>query len=432
MPIAVIGLNHKTAPVEIREKLVISNWQIKNRADEIHGLEGISGMVMLSTCNRTEIYFTADQPHAGVENVARWWTALGRYVMEDINQHFYVYKAESAILHLFKVTSGMDSMILGESQIQGQVETAYEYAREYKLSNNILNTLFQRAIATGKRVRTETRLDRGIISVGSVAVELAKRHLEDLHGCTILVLGAGDTSELVVQHLVSHGASVVVVSNRTYDKAVKLAEVFDGKAIHLHDFPNFLPQTDIVISCTSAPRYILGVEQLLPFMEKETTKQLLLIDIAVPRDIDPRVADIPGIVLYNVDDLQEVVSNNLSFRKKEILKAEQVLAEEMNKFLEWLRCLEVVPVIVALNERAESIKVVEMEKTWGRLSALSEKEKKVIAALVDSILNRFLGEPITKLKDAAINDQGAVYGAVLQELFNLKLGEKAINRAGNQ
>lgn len=420
MSIAVFGINHKTAPVEIREKLNFSRAQIEKNAANLNNLENIGGLVILSTCNRTELYLsTGDLPgsRASLLHYAADYSGCSE---EMLAKYIYWKETREAVRHLFRVASGMDSMILGESQILGQVEDAYNYAREYGISNNILNPLFQKAIEAGKRVRTQTRIDRQTLSVGSAAVEMAKQIFSNLRGRTVLVLGAGETSELTTRHLVSNGVSTVVVANRTYERAVRMAREFGGKAVRLDDFPQHLLDADIVISCTAAPHYILGPDDLVSVLQKRGERSLLLIDIAVPRDIHPAVACLDGVSLYDVDDLQNVIQNNLEERKKEAAKAELLVNEELKKFFEWYDSLFVIPVIKGLKEKAGEIKDKELEKAFAKLGSLTEKEKKIINSMANSIVNKLLYDPIANLKESALTEKGFMYSELVCKLFDLE------------
>ena len=263
--------------------------------------------------------------------------------------------------HLFEVVGGLDSMILGESQIQGQVQDAYNLALECGFSNSIINTLFMTALSVGKRVRTETYIDRQPVSISSTAVELAKNELGSLEGKSVLILGAGETSELAARHLVSNGISGVIVANRTYAKAQKLANEFGGSAAKLSEFLDYLPDADIVISCTSSPRYVVEKEILAPVVSARK-QPLMLIDIAVPRDIDPAVAELDNVILYDIDDLQNQVEQNLESRRKEAVKAQAIIEQEVDNFFYWVDTLAVVPTIIRLRAQAERIKKEEVER----------------------------------------------------------------------
>ncbi|MGI6226564.1 MAG: glutamyl-tRNA reductase [Peptococcales bacterium] len=419
MFIILLGLNHKTAPVEIREKLAMSKPQLKAKASQLQNLPGIKGSVVLSTCNRTEFYIATKDVNLGRNSLINFVAEYGHCSVEILEKYTYIKECQDAVHHLFRVSAGLDSMILGETQILGQVQDAYNYALEFKLSNNVLNTLFQKAITLGKRVRTETLIDRQAVSISSAAVELAKQIFGELNICSVLILGAGETSELTARHLVANGVSTVIVANRTFDRAKILAQEFGGKAIRLDDFTKHLFEADIVISCTAAPKYIVQADDLAPHLKDRQNKPILFIDIAVPRDINPDVCTLNNVSLYDVDDLQNVVEKNIKDRKKEALKAELIINQELEKFFQWLDTLVVIPTITALKKQGEYIKTKELERALRRLSHLSEKEKRVVSSLANTIINQLLHAPITNLKKQAHKDNGPIYAEAIQTLFGL-------------
>jgi glutamyl-tRNA reductase len=430
MVIAVFGINHKTAPVEIREKLTFSKNRIEKKSTKLRELENVDGLIILSTCNRTEFYLTTENPESSRASILNFAAEYSGCKKETLDGHIYWKETREAVHHLFRVAAGLDSMILGENQVLGQVEDAYNYAKEYGISNNVLNPFFQKAIEVGKRVRTDTRIDCQALSVGSAAVEMAKQIFGNLQGRTVLVLGAGETSELTARHLVSNGVSSVLVANRTHDRALQLAREFNGKAIHLDDFPQYLSCADIVISCTAAPHYILAADDLNPFLPERNGQPLLLIDIAVPRDIHPGVACLNNVSLYDVDDLQNTVQKNLEDRRKEAAKAELLVNEELNKFFAWYNCLPIIPVIVALREKAGEIKEQELEKAFSKLGHLTEKDKKIINSLANSIINKFLYDPTANLKEYSQTEKGLVYSESVCKLFNLDKSDLEADREG--
>lgn len=427
MFIVVLGINHKTAPVEIRETLSMSKAQINKHSDQLRALPGVKGIVILSTCNRTEFYIAAEELKLGKDSLINFVADYGNYTPEQLAPYIYLKECRNAVGHLFRVSAGLDSMILGESQILGQVQTAYEYSLEFKLSNNVLNTLFQQAISVGKRVRTETLIDRQSLSISSVAVDFAKEMFGNLQGRSVLILGAGETSELTARHLLSNGISSVIVANRTYERAYNLAQELGGKAIRLNDFPQYLVEADIVISCTAAPKYIVEVEELKPVLNLRKNKPILFIDIAVPRDIDPKVTEFDNVSLYDVDDLQNVVQQNLNERRKEAIQAQIIVDEEIQKFLQWSDSLLVVPTITLLKEKANYIKDKELLRAMRKIGKLTDKDKKAIEILANSIVNQLLHEPISELKKSSQTEKGTLYTEAIQTLFNLKPAIKEEN-----
>lgn len=419
MHIILLGINHKTAQVQVRERLAMSRAQIKDSSGELKSIKTLKGVIVLSTCNRTELYLTTGEPEKCAEEVISFLSAYGGCSKDSVRRCCYIKEDLQAVHHLFRVAAGLDSMIIGESQILGQVVDAYHTAWECGLSNSLLNGLFQKVVSAGKRVRTETLIDRNSVSVGSAAVDMCQELFGELHGKRVLVLGAGETSELVVKHLTSHGVAAVIVANRTYEKAVSLAAGVGGTAIHLDAFPEQLKNADIVISCTSAPRYLINSEDLAP-VQRERKSPLLFIDIAVPRDINPDVAKLDQVSIYDIDDLHQAVEKNLAERRKEAAKAELIINDELAEFIEWYETLAVVPAISALKKKAEDIKARELERAFRRLGSLNEREKKIISSLAGSITNKIISDPICRLKENAAGEKCCLYKDVLCELFNLQ------------
>lgn len=420
MSIILLGLNHKSAPVEIREKVSLSKTHIQRNAEQLRQLQGTKGITILSTCNRTEFYLDASDNALATGALLQFISGYSGCAVELLQQHLYVKQGRLAVEHLFTVAAGLDSMILGESQIQGQVQDAYNYALEYGLSDSVLNTLLMSALTLGKRVRTETYIDRQAVSVSSAAVELAKQELGTLANKTVLILGAGDTSELAARHLVSNGISGVIVANRTFDKAQRLADEFGGKAVRLDHFGAYLDSADIIISCTASPKYIIekkDIERLVA----QRTKPLLFMDIAVPRDIDPAVAELEHVFLYDIDDMQNVVAQNLEGRQKEAVKARRIVEEEVENFFFWLDSLLVVPTIVKLREQAEQIKKKEVEKALRRIDHVTPREKKIVEQLAHSIVSQWLHKPMYNLRYLAGShaDRIDCYMQAIDDLFGL-------------
>lgn len=427
MFILVIGLNHRTAPVEIREKLAFSRHSLPAALTTLRELAGIEGNVILSTCNRTEIYLTTLVPEKGLESVKGFLAHRCQMELPVLQDYLYIYTFHEAVRHLFRVAAGLDSMILGEAQVLGQVAEAYEIARNTGVTNNILNNLFQQAIAAGKRVRTETRIDHNTVSVSYAAVELARQVFGGkLTGRTVLVIGAGKMSTLAARYLRDNGVTTVLVSNRSYDRAAALAQVIGGQAVRLDNLEDVLPLADIVISCTAASHYIIRAEQVARARQGRENTPLMLIDIAVPRDIDPAVGELPGVRLFDIDDLQQVILNNLEERKKAAQRAEGIIAEEVENFFQWLGSLFVVPTIVALKEKAEAIKEAELRRAFNRLGNPSAQEKKIIGSLANSIVNRLLHDVVVNLKNAALTPQGHLYVEMLHNLFGLQVEQVSL------
>ncbi|AEG59885.1 glutamyl-tRNA reductase [Desulforamulus ruminis] len=421
MLIAVIGVNHRTAPLEVREKLSFAEWAMSDSLKKLLACPGIDGCAILSTCNRTEIYIAPVELDTGMSSVWSFLSEKSGLDISEIKNYTFCHTLYDAIRHMFRVVAGLDSMILGETQILGQVKRAYEMALEAGSTNVVLNTFFQQAITTGKRIRTETGIDQNPVSIPYAAVELARQNFGSLEGRSVLVIGAGEMSELTVVNLVSNGVSSVIVSNRSYDRAVALAEKFNGTAIKFDRLFQYMHQTDIVISSTAAQHYIIKCQEMQAVMKERAGKPMMIIDIAVPRDIDPEVRKLAGVNLYDVDHLTHVVDANLEERRQAAVSAEGIIEEELDEFMKWLSTRFVVPTITALKRKADEIKQRELYRAYNRLGDLTDRERKIIGALANSIVSQLLHDPVIKLKQYALTPEGHLYTEILQNLFNLEL-----------
>lgn len=425
MYLVVVGLNHRTAPVEVREKLSFPEDVLPKHLEKLTANNILRGCIVLSTCNRTEVYAAVLDVDKGLTRIREYLAKCCRTDISDLKNYLYTYTLYDVITHLFRVTSGLDSMILGETQILGQVKTAYKVACESGATNRVLNTLFQQAITVGKRVRTETQIDRNAVSISYAAVELARQIFDGLDGRSILVVGAGKMSELTAKHLVANGVSSVLVANRSLDKAKTLAEQFGGRAVKYEELFDHMADADIVISATAATHCIIEKHHMERVMQQRNGKKIFIIDIAVPRDVDPLAGEVEGVSLYDIDDLQHVIDTNLEHRKKEASKAEKIIQDEINEFWKWLSTQFVTPTVAALKKRAEEIRQKEMTRAFNRLGNITEREKKVISSMANSIVNQILHEPVMQLKHYALTQQGHLYTEILQNLFNLDVpGEK--------
>lgn len=425
MAILLIGLNYKSAPVEVREKVSLSRPQIEKLSEKIRQVQSFSGCTILSTCNRTEFYVNADSPFAAQENLINLMCEYSGLAPRTLAPYLYIKFNKNAAEHLFTVAAGMDSMILGESQIQGQVQDAYEYALNYGISDNILNTLFMNALTVGKRVRTETQIDRHTLSVSIAAVELAKEYFNGLTDRTVLVLGAGETSELTSRYLISNGIQSIMVANRTFERAQWLAGEIGGKAVKMSELEEYLPVADLIISSTASPVPILEKEDLIK-AQKDRQKPLLIIDIAVPRDIHPNVSELEYVKLYDIDDMERKTDENLVARQQETVKAQEIVNEELEDFYFWLDSLWVVPTIVKMRSQIERIKKTEIERAINRIDHPSEREIHIIEQLANSIVNRWLHRPIINMKSLAGKraDKIECYINAINDLWGLENDEE--------
>ena len=417
-----VGLNHATAPVEEREKLAFSTEELPAALADLSAR--LSGAVLLSTCNRTELYTTAA---AGSPDDATFIGLLSAEKSAAIDPGcFYVHRHEKAAGHLFRVAAGLDSMVIGESQILGQVRDAMSAATNAATLNGVLSRLFHSAISVGKRARTQTAIGRQAVSVSSAAVALAERTLGDLSDRTVLVISAGSTGKLAARSLARNDRSRILVANRTHDRAVELARNIGSNAsgLSFDGLPAALAEADIVISGTAAEGFLLGPDQVRPAAAARNGRPLLLIDIAVPRDIDPAVRAIPGVQLFDIDDI-EAVSGDGNARSREVRRAEAIIEEEVAAFMDWWRSLDVVPVIAALRARAETIRERELERALRRLPALDDDARRRIEAMTQAIVKKMLDRPIARLKDG--HDAG-LYMEALQDLFEVQSGTPARRR----
>jgi len=420
------GVNHKTAPVDVRERFAIPEKRLPEALQRFASYPGIDEGVIISTCNRVEFLARSTNGSADIHGFLSEFFQTRR---EEFESYLYDYSGQEAVHHVFRVASSLDSMIVGEPQILGQVKEAYATARALGTVHSHLDALLTRAFAVAKRVRTETAIASSAVSVASVAVDLAKKIFGTLQGKTVYLVGAGKMCELAARHLLAHGAGSIFVANRTYDRALKLAGKFNGQAIHFDQLYETADRADIVISSTGAPHFIFRQEHAQRFLQKRRNRPMFFIDIAVPRDIDPALNDMDGIFLYDIDDLQGVVSANLADRVEEARKAEAVIADEVQKFTARLQTLDVVPTIVSLQEHLETIRQAEIDRVRGRLGTLSAEQEVAIEVMTRGIINKIMHTPITTLKSAARDQEATTVVELVKKLFNLR--DKSTTAGGN-
>ena len=419
MHIVIIGLSHKTAPVEIREKLAFAPTAMERPLRQMLELPTITEGLIVSTCNRVELCAVTKEPDAAIAELRRFLAEYHEVSPEEINENLFDYQGEEAIRHLFRVSSSLDSMVLGEPQILGQIKTAYGYAAEFKTAGLILNRFLHKAFSVAKRVRTETAIASNAVSVSFAAVELARKIFDRIDNKGVMIIGAGEMCELAARHFVANGISKVLVTNRTFERAEKLAAEFNGKAVPFDSFVDHLAEVDIIMTSTGAPNFILGKRQMEEVLKRRKNRPMFLIDIAVPRDIDPKVNDISNTYLYDVDDLQGVVQANLKERQKEAGKAEAIVEQEIGQFHLWLGNLEVKPTVIALRRKLDEIRQQELEKTFGNLKDLSGKQRKSIEAMAGAIINKILHKPTAILKNSQNDMSGEDYVDAIRTLFDL-------------
>ncbi len=417
-----LGVSHKTAPVALRERLALPEGRAARILGDLTTRPEIHEAVAISTCNRTELYLVAGDPVEAENHVLAELSRQAGIRPTELLGRLYSLRGADAVRHLFSVAAGLDSMIVGEAEVQGQVKRAYELALVEGATGPISNRLFRDALGAGKRVRTETALGRSRVSVSSVAVDLARDALGDLETRRVLVVGAGENGELTAKALADRGVRTVFVANRRYDRAIGLAQRFGGEAVRFDDLPAEIEGADIVVGCTSSPHLIMGADELAVVTEQRGGRPLLLIDIAVPRDIDPRVRELPGITLYDMDDLQRTVARNLDVQEAEAARARTVINEELHRFDRWLSTLDAVPTIAALRERGEEVVQQVLRENEGRWESLSEADRDRVELMTRAVVNRLLHEPTTRLKRPADEDAAYVHLQALRELFGLDTG----------
>ena len=421
MHLVLVGLSHKTAPVDIREKLTFPTERQGEALSLLTGGNEVAEAVILSTCNRTEIYVVAATEDGGVESVIDFMAGYHSVDRHALTRYLYIAKGEAVVRHLFRVVASLDSMVVGEAQILHQVKEGYESAFEAGATGRAFNKLFRQSFEVGKRVRTETAIGESAVSISYAAVELARKVFDTLAGRTILILGAGKMSELTAKHLVGNGVGRVLVANRTFERAEEMAARFQGTAVPFDQLYDHVREADIVISSTAATEHVVTKHPLAKAL-RGRNRALFLIDIAVPRDIDPAVNSLPGVFLYDIDDLNGVVEANLEERMTEARRAEGIIDEEVAAFIGWLESMEVVPTVAAIRAKAEVIRQMELEKALKRLE-LSEKELKTIDALTCAIVNKMLHGPTARLKQAAGGKEGYTYMEIARALYGLEDSE---------
>jgi glutamyl-tRNA reductase len=414
-----IGVSHKTAPLDLRERLSLTEGRAVGALNELTAATGIHEAAAISTCNRTELYLIVSDPVEAESTALGILTRQAEIRPTELLGHLYSLRSLEAARHLLRVTAGLDSMIVGEAEIQGQVKRAYELALVEGGTGPILNRLFRGALAAGGRAREETGISEKGVSIPSVAVELARRALGDLSDRRVLVVGAGETAELVARALVARGVRTVFVANRHYDRAIGLAQRFDGSAVRFEELPEQLAEADIVVTATNSPHHIVERDDLSQVMETRRERPLLAIDIAVPRDIEPACREIGGVSLHDIDDVQQIVERNASGREAEAKLAERIIETELDRFERWLASLEVVPTIAALRESGDEIVRRVLAENEGRWENLGEADRERLEAMAKAIASRLLHEPTLRMRRAAGSDDAYLYVSALRELFGL-------------
>ncbi|MGB0909244.1 MAG: glutamyl-tRNA reductase [Nitrospirales bacterium] len=420
MNIIVVGLSHNTAPVELRERLAVPESRMGEALTRLVSYSCVKEGMFLSTCNRVEVYAVVSDREVGFTQVQDFLVSTHFSLSADeLFPHVYRYADDSTIKHLFRVASSLDSMILGEPQVLGQVKDAFELTLAHRTSGVILNKFVKKAISVGKAVRTQTRIAEYAVSVSYAGVELAKKIFSSLKDQTVLLVGAGEMGKLAARHLVNSGVKQILVTTRNTHRATNLAEQFNGKVIPFEDFRSALPKADIVICATGAPYYVISTEDIQSAIRQRMNRPMFLIDISVPRNIDPAGKDVDNAFVFDIDDLKSHVGQNQEERRKEANKAEMLVKDEVDVMLSWIRGLEATPTIVALRKRAEEIKRSEVDKVLSRLEHISSKDQDAIEGLASAIVNKLLHGSLVTLKSEAQSKNGFAFIEAARRFFDL-------------
>jgi glutamyl-tRNA reductase len=435
MRLVLVGLNHKTAPVEVRENLYFENSSLGAGLDDLRQKAGIRECAILSTCNRVEVYSVTENED-GIEEITQFLSEFHGVPTRHFAPYLYVLTRNAVTRHMLRVTSSLDSMVVGEPQILGQVKDAYRMAVGKKTTGPILNRLFNHAFFVAKRVRAETGIGHYTTSVSHAAVELAKRIFDDLPGRRVMLIGAGGMGKHALTHLVAAGVRDLIVANRTIGRAQEITEKLGGRAIRIEEAYNYLKESDIVITATGSNDFIIKPQNVLDALKLRRNEPMFMIDIGVPRDVDPRVGELENVYLYDIDDLQGVVVETSKIRHVHLEKAEEIILQGDTGFHQWLEGLKAVPTIISIRRRFNEIKCIEVEKALKRLGNISEREREIIEGMASAIIGKILHHPVTRLKTEASKLTGDIYADTIREIFNLdepsKLQEYCVVNSENE
>ena len=422
--IVIVGLNHRSAPIEVRESVAFESSYLQDALPRLRGYASIHEGVILSTCNRVEVVAAAADSRAAFDEIKSFLAEQKAHrSLGPLDEHVYAYDGADAVRHLFRVAASLDSMVVGEPQILGQLKQYYDAARQAGTVGTILHRLFHRSFSVAKRVRSETGIGSGAVSVSSVAVDLARRIFDRFDDKTVMLIGAGKMGDLVARHLQSNGIQSLMITNRTFERAVELAEKIPGSPIRFEDFPRYLKMADLVIGCTGANEVLVDAATVDKVLRERKHKPMFFIDIGDRRNFDTKINDLDNVYLYNIDDLRSVAEDNLQERSSEAEKAEQIVNEEVQGFLRWIASLEQAPTITALRRRFEEIRRREIEKSLGgNLRDLSEQQRAALEDMTNAMVNKMLHEPISRLKTNSQDDdeEAILYAAALKKLFDLE------------
>jgi len=416
--VLIVGLNHRTASLDVREAVAFGDEQLDDVNRELRGLDGVEEAAVVCTCNRVVVVTSARETTVVADRIADFLRRAQRQPL-DLAPHLYNFAGRDAVRHLFRVASSLDSMVVGEPQILGQLKQFYARAASVGATGTVLHRWFHKAFSVAKRVRTETGIAGRAVSVSSAAVELAKTIFDHLEGKTAMLIGTGKMGELAARHLLANGVGSLIATNRTFERAVELARALQATPVPFDQFPRYLPMADIVIGATAAPGFVLGEQAVQEALRERKGRPMFCIDLSVPRSFDPRINGLDNVYLYDVDDLARVAEENLGERAREAEKAEHIVTEEVESFWRWLGHLEVVPTIVALRDKVEAIRLGELQKTLGQLKELPPRERQAMEAMTTAIVNKILHTPIARLKQQDKRSE-AFYLDALRRLFDLE------------
>ncbi len=419
MSVIVVGLNHRTVPLDLFEKMTVPEAKLPKALADLSSRENISESVILSTCNRIEIYAYAEKFHGAYQDIRNFLSEISHVAPEDFSDHLIGLFGSDAVEHLFKVSSGIDSAVIGEHEILGQVRSAWELAIEEQAVGTVLNSLFRHSLEVGKRARSETLISRNITSVSQAAVAMADKQLNGLIGKRVLVVGAGEMGEGMAKSLHAGGITELRVANRTWDRAVETAERLNGKPVRLDELPQNLTEVDLLLTSTGATAAILEYGDLDEAARQREGRELLIVDIAVPRDVDPASAELDGVTLLDMDDLREFAEKGIRAREKEVSSVKEIINEELERFSNLFSARSVAPIVTQLHSRAEEIRNAELQKLFRKFPELTSEQLKGIETLTSVIANKLIHEPTVRLKDAAGTPKGERLSEALQDLFDL-------------
>ena len=419
MSLVVIGLNHRTVPLDLLERVTIDDSRLPKALHDVMSRDHVSEAVVLSTCNRSEVYVVAEKFHPAYADLRTFFSELAFVPPEELADHLYVHDGADAASHLFTVAAGLDSAVIGEAEILGQVRQAWEKAQEEQAAGSQLNLLFRHALEVGKRARTETGIGRHVASVSTAAVAMAAERLGSLQGRSILVMGAGDMGEGMVRSLATNGVTDIRIANRTWERAADLAERVGGRAIRLVDLDASLAEVDLLLTGTGASSMLIEHADVARVMQVRDGAPLLVVDVAVPRDVDPTASDLPGVTLLDMDDLRAFAEAGQAERRREVAGVRTMVGEELDRYMGVSSAREVAPLVAALRDQADAVRRAELDRYRAKLGELDERQLEAVEALTHGIVAKLLHQPTIGLKDAAGTPKGERLAEALRDLFDL-------------